>query len=645
MGFEESINNLKNQLSKTNSFQAKSILLRDFLCNNKCFEKKHYYSEEEKNDPVILAVKKNYGLNDICYETCFALKTCYFEGELVKPGNVKTMYEHVLTGIQEGKIQLDVDVKYFCDLYLELVDALFPHGGGDNMEVYKDQFSDFDIDKTKLDSEEYPSLLCYKHYRKDLLISLICFLLNQRNKESFHLAINYFELYGKKYQINNVTFINAFWGPFRKKDIIDEDFRKKDELDIIEFKRFLQKIDERDLILFLKLFEAESLESASSIRWEQFVKESIEFQNELKIDKENSEGFFVIPTPDLDVKEIEHNINNLLSADLKTIENDNYHEMYKFYQDLWAFYGIFSWVRISNKTKYFLSLLIRDYPELYRKESYNTSSDPNTYSSSLYKMTITMIDERLDDIDKKRTEKLLEEMNSIEKEEIERYCKSFFATIQVGDKIEKLDEASVNKLYTKFSGMKGGEDLVKLIAGAQKFIEPYEKIDQTLAGDFTKLIVTQVKVIERYLKSVIISNMTGEKILSKYNFKQAYDSNLKSESKTPFIIIGEGMTWENLSRQNKAGITNSISIELATASYIIQQNMDKVKDKNAKEEDFKAFFDVQKEYDKRIRSFLYWKDDVRNGYFHSHPIKTLGEALAIHRKTAYCLAKCIELLK
>ena len=49
-------------------------------------------------------------------------------------------------------------------------------------------------------------------------------------------------------------------------------------------------------------------------------------------------------------------------------------------------------------------------------------------------------------------------------------------------------------------------NLKKIVVGAQSRLEFYKKNVQLFDGDYTWLVVTQIKLVERYLKHVILNN-------------------------------------------------------------------------------------------------------------------------------------------
>ena len=169
-------------------------------------------------------------------------------------------------------------------------------------------------------------------------------------------------------------------------------------------------------------------------------------------------------------------------------------------------------------------------------------------------------------------------------------------------------------LYNK---VKANDKIVRYVSGAQNQFSKIENIDLG-EGDFTNLVVVQVKVMERYLKEVIVQKMVGQRIYTKYDFSNGMPSG-------KYKIISSTDTADDLS--------SFFNIELATAQYIIHQFF---------------FNNNPTNYFSRINkndnSFTSWVSKVRNGYFHIHPVKNMEEAREIHYKTAYSFMKCIYLL-
>lgn len=283
---------------------------------------------------------------------------------------------------------------------------------------------------------------------------------------------------------------------------------------------------------------------------------------------------------------------------------------------------------LNEEQRYYLSILAREYDEFAYKPQEFQKYDGE------YKKFIDCLRQKIDQIltdrENEYEKKLLEDFNKGENRfnKIEKR-KLFIDFLKACEKCQQYanyknfsyNNIDFDALYAK---VEKNEEIVKRIAVAQYRFSKIEDLDFG-EGDFTNLIAVQVKVIERYLKEVIAQKMVGKTIYSQYNFKSG-------ESKAKISHqIDKNDSAETLS-------SRSFSIELATAAFIAGSiGWEYCRDNEKIKNDFFT--------SKADGGFIAWRDSVRNGYFHIHPVENMDKAREIHYKTAFCLMKCIYLLQ
>lgn len=295
---------------------------------------------------------------------------------------------------------------------------------------------------------------------------------------------------------------------------------------------------------------------------------------------------------------------------------------------------------LNENQRYYLSILVREYDEFSFKPK-GFSNYNRTYVDllgDLHQNVEKILTDRknekiLTDRENEYEKRLLEDFNKGESKFDDNELKNLFIAflktcekcVEYGEDYKKFDYNNINyeALYEK---VKNNDKIVKRIAAAQSKFSKVEDMELG-EGDFTNLIAVQVKMIERYLKEVIAQNMTEKKIYSYYNFDTG-----EGGEKAKKYKIKVGDSAETLSSND------FISIELATAGYIVSKiGWDECKDDKTKGNDFF--------YKSENNNLTAWRNSVRNGYFHIHPVENMDKVREIHYRTAFCLMRCIYLLK
>lgn len=270
----------------------------------------------------------------------------------------------------------------------------------------------------------------------------------------------------------------------------------------------------------------------------------------------------------------------------------------------------------------------------------------NTFNTQR-KHYVDLLQNRIDQFyDEQLTTSIKSLYKEFSDEELKIYCTNFFKRNVSNSKndIKIFTDEQISDLYTK---IKENKELCIILAYGEKIFENYYKIDNLDGGDFTSLVVTQIKSFERYLKEVIISGAkkNNKKVLyfEKKNyghhlsFKESITKNGKEYKFENKILISNLKNADNLSKNEKFKNTNensSISIDIGKMiEFIYNEYNIYAPNKNKNETIFQP---------KNGTLYREWVTNVRNGYMHIHRIETLSRAKEVNNNTAYWLLRAID---
>ncbi len=245
-------------------------------------------------------------------------------------------------------------------------------------------------------------------------------------------------------------------------------------------------------------------------------------------------------------------------------------------------------------------------------------------------------------------------------DELESYCTNFFKrnVSSIKNDSHNFTDERISYLYTK---IKGNKELCIILAYGEKIFENYDTIDDLNGGDFTSLVVTQIKSFERYLKEVIISGAKKNNKKELYfdmknsgrghhlSFKPNVRKNRKEYKFENKILVSNLKSADNLSKYEQIKNTkeySSISIDIGKMiEFIYNEYNIYAPNKNINNSIFKPRKPREpREPINPTTSILYreWVKNIRNGYMHIHRIETLSRAKEINNNTAYWLLRAIE---
>lgn len=249
--------------------------------------------------------------------------------------------------------------------------------------------------------------------------------------------------------------------------------------------------------------------------------------------------------------------------------------------------------------------------------------------------------------EKEEEEKLLNEISNISAEEKRDLVIRFLKCC------EECQDSSYGQPYTSYpyvnidydalySKIEKNSAIINILAASQKRFESFKNLN-VFGGDFTFMVVNQIKVVERYLKEIIVQHLVGTQIYSSYKNKNTLFDNAKQRkiyeenNGTSCIVVKPTNGIEVLCSKSK----NSISIQLATCMHIVSNFFEELRDDGTIEHLDSTF----NEKNQAIPTLNTWKSTVRNGYFHVHLVESTKDAIVVHNKTAFCLMRCIFELK
>jgi len=194
------------------------------------------------------------------------------------------------------------------------------------------------------------------------------------------------------------------------------------------------------------------------------------------------------------------------------------------------------------------------------------------------------------------------------------------------DSLLKAQDLTIsNTAIQAYEAIKLNSTLVKQIVAGEVLFQPYLNMicSDAFDGDYTYLIVSQVKAMERYLKEILAQKFPNRILKSKINKKDRFPGyeNFKNEQ----------LTSDSLSKLN-------LGTTLGNLNHLVHEKLLHIP--------VPGFF--EHDNDKYIAG---WKDNIRNGFFHIHPVKTIEpnnhqelSAKTIRTETAYWLVISIRFL-
>ena len=181
--------------------------------------------------------------------------------------------------------------------------------------------------------------------------------------------------------------------------------------------------------------------------------------------------------------------------------------------------------------------------------------------------------------------------------------------------------------------------LKKVVISAQNRIEMFEKNANFIDGDYTWLVCTQIKLIERYLKLVILHNPDW-RIYKTKNSALCTNNNNEFVTLTPsndarLIDVESGGLICGLQYHYFQNNTNTYSTNLPwfLKGYYYNRN------RNVTREFFPQRDTV---VTTNCPLYLSFTQGFRNGFFHTEPVKDFETAKNISKGVAYWLACCMK---
>ena len=241
---------------------------------------------------------------------------------------------------------------------------------------------------------------------------------------------------------------------------------------------------------------------------------------------------------------------------------------------------------------------------------------------------VDKVNERNEQLNDKLIGELIEKrFKSLSQEDIEENCKLFFDM----NKDELNNQISSEKSQLIIAKLNSVPTLKKIIATGEIMFLPYAEIDDDLiSGDFTGLVVSQIKAVERYLKETIIrfARNQGKNILidkSNRNSMKLTRYIMPLNDTQKILVVGENTDSLDLSQ-------GDYSVEIGPCIIFIKRNLN-------------ALSNVPT--DSIFTNDLYdrWVSVVRNRYMHVVPIDSLSDAKEKLAKTSYWLLRVIDELK
>lgn len=248
----------------------------------------------------------------------------------------------------------------------------------------------------------------------------------------------------------------------------------------------------------------------------------------------------------------------------------------------------------------------------------------------------------LQDIFVSRNKYLAMNLSGEEKQNIVKsFLKSAFQSYKVNGvernakeeyNIRDLSERDIDLCY---DAIKNNQSLIDQIVSGEKLVEPYVCAremgydnggDDYASGDYTNLVVCQIKGIERYVKEVLVQYHRG-------NIWKTQKGRVFNDDRWPIVNRQDG----NSAHITLGGIQNPTAedlkdLECGSAIYALFRAY--IEDRNLGVINFKISKQVLTEFVQK----------VRNGHLHINKIKTMNEALMRRNQTAFWLMHLIKRL-
>lgn len=222
---------------------------------------------------------------------------------------------------------------------------------------------------------------------------------------------------------------------------------------------------------------------------------------------------------------------------------------------------------------------------------------------------------------------------------VKDYLKSAFDSYKINGRITNcvqeygitnLQPNNINKYY---NAIKNNTALVDQIVTGEILAEPYVKAkDENYdfgSGDYTNLVVCQIKGVERYLKEVLVQ----------YHKDNIWKTKQPDYERQPNRPRRDQYNWKEIDRvrngqiilnQQNPTAEDLHNLECGSAAYALLMAY--------KLEDKRQEFTVSSKF---MEKFVY---EVRNGHLHIDTIKTIPEVIMRRTQTAFWLMHLIEQL-
>ena len=181
--------------------------------------------------------------------------------------------------------------------------------------------------------------------------------------------------------------------------------------------------------------------------------------------------------------------------------------------------------------------------------------------------------------------------------------------------------------------------LKKIVIAAQNRIQIFEQNANFIDGDYTWLVCTQIKLIERYLKLVILHNNWRLNKTNKNHLKRDDNGNLcyfEASANTPNIIddveIGGIVCGLQYRYYTPSTRSYSNNIPWFIKGYYYNRNRNTTT----------AFHPQSTDVTNQCPLYLSFTQGFRNGFFHVEPVKDFETAKNISKGVAYWLACCMQ---
>lgn len=514
-------------------------------------------------------------------------KLFYKQSYLKNILSIKNIISYLIERIIENIYTNKENINEIVDTIIETINIIFSNGTNENRVVYKYKIDDFCLQG--LNQKENPLLQDLKEYRAFLFSILI----EELCKEGFLASsLKIFRKYSYDYSLSFRTFLvklrSLNFNELSSEEIVYflmtiESERKKDENAIFICKNYVIK-----LIVEAKFDKKE---------WK---------YNELIESKTSNEIqeilYFIGPK----MKILwDHFMDLSLIKDFKVSNRE-----------------------LSQTCRYYLSIIQREFGRMF--ESSYKESDIH------YDGWINNIKKELDKRYEKFQNKIIEKANTLEKDKKIELINKFFLdgynntinnyvkgkTFNNVENINDFINRNINKIANNellFNQIVGGEVLFESI----KYSE--------LECDYTYLVTSQIKSIERYLKEAILKYLGGKK------FKKYQDGKESDSFTIPINTHLINLESKKYTDRNKAE-QEFVKIELGQIHYFFKNNINSIEYSNIFETNG-CYTIFNKDFN---NSFI---QNVRNGHFHTSIIKNVKEARKIRNETAFWLLCVLKEIK